>query len=147
MRLLKAEGERDEERRKTERLRESLQEAGMMIDRERLAFAEERHKLLGDAARERQRYAAECAERLSRAERDRAEVEAQLGVARLDALQKSGRIAELEGTVTALREEVQTLQMRLADENSAKVLTGVLSGIAGMASGAFIQKLNQSNEE
>lgn len=118
-----------------------------MIDRERLAFAEERHKLLGDAARERQRYAAECAERLSRAERDRAEVEAQLGVARLDALQKSGRIAELEGTVTALREEVQTLQMRLADENSAKVLTGVLSGIAGMASGAFIQKLNQSNEE
>lgn len=147
MRLLRAEGDRDEERQKAERLRESLQEAGMMIDRERSAFAEERRKILADSALERQKVAAECAERLARAERERAEVEVQLGVSRLDAFKKSGRIAEMEGTISALREEVQTLQKRLADENSAKVLTGVLSGIAGIASGAFIQKLNQPEEE
>lgn len=147
MRLLKAEAERDEERQKAARLRESLQEAGMMIDHERTAFAEERQRLVGDAARERQRFGAECAERLARAERDRASVEVLLGAARLDAFQKGARAAELEGTVAALREEVQTLQTRLADENSAKVFGAVLSGIAGMASGAFIQKLNQSEEE
>lgn len=94
-------------------------------------------------ATERQKYAAECAERLARAEREKAALSVQIGEARRAGLAKDVRIADLEGTLAALRDEVQTLRKGLADENSAKVLTGVLSGIAGMVGGAVLQKLNE----
>lgn len=144
MRLLDAEAARDDALRQAEQLRAGMQAAGAMIDRERQAFADERLKLAGEWERERRALASACSDRVSTVERERAALDAQLATAKHDMFRRDMRIAELESTVESLREEVAGLRKGLADENSAKVLTGVISGLAGMVSGAVLAKLNEA---
>lgn len=147
LRLIEAEAARDEAMKQAEGLRTAVSAAGLALHQEQERSAQERQKLQAQFAQERQKFAAECAERLSRAEREKADLATELGGARWAIVQKDGRIAELEGTLAALRDEVATLRKSLADENSAKVLTGVLSGIAGMVGGAAFAKINTASDD
>jgi flagellar motility protein MotE (MotC chaperone) len=140
LRLIEAEAVRDAAERQVAGLREAVSAAGLELHREQQRSAEERERLHMRWAVERQRIVAEWTERLAGAERERAALDSQLVQARRDAMAKDMRIAELEGTLAALRDEVEKLRKGLAKENSAKVLGAVLSGIAGMVGGAVMAK-------
>lgn len=136
LRFMEAEAARDEAIAKAEGLSRALSEAGLAFDHDRERWA---------ADLERQRKAWEA--RLASAERDKAETEKQLSDTRREAVELKAQVAGQAGTIAALRAEVVGLRKQLADENSAKVLTGVLSGLAGLAAGTIVGRASDDSDD
>lgn len=132
LRLLEAESERNEALARAEQNLRSLQEAGRALDQERETFTKERERMTA---------------RVAEISQEKAQVERELAGVRAELFTAANKVSEQDATIVALRSEIATLQQRLAQENSAKVLTGVLSGFAGLAVGTIVGRMPDAPDE